>query len=186
MMRPRSSPARDRLELILLRWLGTTLALVDGLFNVRWRDRVLGRLTERWQAEMNQLEQALTDLREERLRLNRQMEAIAIHTAVIYLAGRQESRNELRFDPADPRDERLLDACIDTLVKERLATIESEESQSGSYIYTLEPDWSAIRGRLAGAADVAQPELADWLREGIRFIDGIGECPSKPDLLPGG
>jgi hypothetical protein len=112
------------------------------------------------------------------------MEAMAIHTAMIYLTGRNQTRHELRFDPADPREEQLLDACIDTLVKDQLATIETEEVRSGHYIYALEPDWAAIRARLASAADCAEPELADWLREGIRFIDNVGDTTTPTGHSP--
>jgi hypothetical protein len=176
-MTPRSLSTWDHLELMLLRWLSAALALVDSLLNVRWGERLLDRLTDRWKTELAHLEQALAHLDEERQRLNTQMEAIAIQTAVIYLAGRYQTRSELRFDPADPHDEQVLDASIDTLVKERLATIESEEIQPRCYVYTLELDWPAIRARLASAVDHAQPELADWLDEGIRFIDTVEYHP---------
>jgi hypothetical protein len=78
---------------------------------------------------------------------------------------------ELRFDPTDPRDEELLDASIDLLVKKRLAAIESQEIGSGHYIYFLEPDWDAIRQVLVGATTQAEPENAEWYSEGVRFID---------------
>jgi hypothetical protein len=180
-MTPQSPPTWDHLQLLLIRWLSAALALVDGLFNVRWGERLLDRLTDRWKTELAQLEQALAQLDEERQRLSIQMEAIAIHTAVIYLSGRLQTRRELRFDPADPHDEQLLDASIDTLVKERLATIETEEIQPMRYTYTLELDWPAIRARLASAIDHAQPELADWLHEGIRFIDSSGQPATQTD-----
>ncbi len=176
--------ALEHLQLILLRWLSAVLALVDGLFNIRWGERVLVRLMDRWQTELTQIEQALAHLDEERQRLTCQMEAMAIHTAVIYLIGRRQTRNEMCFDPADPREEQLLDACIDTLVKERLATIETREIRSGRYVYALEPDWPAIRARLASAADDAEPELSDWLREGVRLIDDIRDTRAPANHLP--
>ena len=172
-MRPPLSSTWEHMRLTLLHWLSTVLSLLDGQFHTRWGERVLIRLIDRWQTELNQLERTLAHLEEERQRLTSQMEAMAIHTAVIYLAGRCQARQEMRFDPADPRDEQLLDACIDTLVKEQLAAMETSEIQSGRYVYTLEPDWPAIQERLASAADEAEPELSDWLREGIRFIDDM-------------
>lgn len=165
----------DHLQLIVLRWLSAALMLVDGLLDVQWGARLLDGLTNRWQMKLSQIERTLAHLDEDRKRLSILMEAIAIHTALIYLAGRYETRNELRFDPADPRDERLLEASIDTLVKEQLAAIETEERAPGQYVYTLELDWTAIRGRLANAAAVAESELSEWLREGIRYIDRIGD-----------
>jgi hypothetical protein len=35
----------------------------------------------------------------------------------------------------------------------------------------LEPHWAAIRTRLSDAVDQAEPQVADWFREGLRFID---------------
>ncbi len=180
-MKLRSLSTWDCLQLALLRWLSAILTLLDGLFNVTWGERLLDRLTDRWQSELAQLEQALGHLDEERQRLAVQLEAIAIQTAMIYLAGRYQTRNELRFDPSDPQDERLLDASIDTLVKARLATIESREIRPGHYVYTLELVWPAIRAHLASVADLAQPELAGWLGEGIKYIDSIGETTAQAD-----
>jgi hypothetical protein len=96
---------------------------------------------------------------------------VAIHAAAIYLAGRQQANRNLRFDPADAHDERLLDASIDTLVKARLAEIEEEEIEPGRYTYSLQPDWTRIRDCLAAAAEEAEPELAEWLYEGVGRIE---------------
>ena len=100
-----------------------------------------------------------------------QAEALAIHAATIYLGGRSLARDELLFDPADPHDEEILDATIDLLVKERLAAIEAEEIGERRYVYRLDPDWVAIRARLVRATDQAEPEVADWFRESLKFID---------------
>lgn len=161
----------DHMQLVMLRLLVAGLAVVDRLFKVRWGERLLERLAVRWQARLTQLDQALAYLEEERHRLQLQTEALALHTAAIYLGGRRVARDELCFDPADPRDEELLDATIDLLVRERLATIEPEEIEEGHFVYHLEPDWPAIRARLARATDQAGPETAEWLREGLMFID---------------
>lgn len=165
-------PLWERIQLVLLRWLSLLLTLIDAIFKVRWGERLLDRLTGRWQAEMVRLEQALGHLEVERQRLHQQIEAMAIHTAVIYLIGRHQSRGQLRFDPSDPRDDKLLDASIDTLVKERLAAIDPEEIEPGRFVYTLEPDWTAIRALLIGVAGQAEPQLAEWLTEGVGLIDG--------------
>jgi hypothetical protein len=161
----------DHMQLVMLRLLVAGLAVVDRLFNVRWGEHVLERLAARWQARLTQLDQALAYLEEERHKLQLKTEALALHTAAIYLGGRSVARDGLCFDPADPHDEELLDATIDLLVKERLAAIEPEEMEEGHFVYHLEPDWPAIRTRLARATDEAEPETAEWFREGLMFID---------------
>jgi hypothetical protein len=166
--------------LALLRWLGTVLALTDQLFNVRWGERLLESLASRWQAQLAELDENLAHLEQERLRLCLQTEALALHAAALYLGGRSLARGELRFDPADPQDDRTLDASIDLLVKENLAAVETEEIEPGRYIYHLEPDWVAIRARLAEATQQAEPQLADWFGEGLRFIDEAFPSETPP------
>jgi hypothetical protein len=156
----------NHLQLTALRWLTTVLGLVDGLLHVRWGERVLECLSNRWQSQLAQLDHALAALEQERHRLQVQAEALAIHAAVIYLGGRKLACNELRFDPGDPHDEEILDASIDLLVKRRLASVETEAIGDGRYIYHLEPDWAAIHSHLSEAT-----ALPDWFREGLRFID---------------
>ena len=164
-------PVWDRAQLTLLRWLAATLALTDKLFNVRWGERLLENLARRWQTQLVRLDETLAELEQERHRLQVQTEALALHAAALYLGGRSLARDELRFDPANPGDEKTLDASIDLLVKEKLAAIETEEVEPGRYVYHLEPDWVAIRARLAEATRHAEPDMADCFREGLRFID---------------
>ena len=164
-------PVWDRAQLTLLRWLAAILALTDKLFNVRWGERLLANLARRWQVQLVRLDETLAELEQERHRLHLQTEALALHAAALYLGGRSLARDELRFDPAVPGDEKTLDASIDLLVKEKLAAIETEEIEPGRYVYHLEPDWVAIRARLAEATRQAEPDSADWFREGLRFID---------------
>jgi hypothetical protein len=159
------------MQLNLLRRLGTVLRLVDVLLHVDWGERLLGRLAGGWQAHLAELDIALAALEKERHRLQLQAETLAIHVAALYLGRRSLAHEELRFDPADPRDEETLDASIDVLVKERLAAIESEEIEPGHFVYHLEPDWVAIRARLSRAASQAEPEMADWFHQGLEFID---------------
>lgn len=161
----------DRAQLRLLRLLTVCLAVVDSLFHVRWGERLLERMASRWQAQLLALDESLARLETERQQIELLAEALSIHAAALYLGGRWLARGELRFDPADCRDEEVLDASIDLLVRERLAAVESEEVDSGQYIYHLEPDWPAIRARLAEAAAQADGETAAWLREGLAFID---------------
>jgi hypothetical protein len=158
-------------QLRLLRLVTVTLSLVDRLLNVQWGKRFLDRLADRWQVRAAELDQALARLEEERARLRAQAEALSIHAAAIYLGSRTLAHNELRFDPSDPRDEEMLNASIDLLVKERLASIRTEETEPACYVYHLEPDWVAIRARLSTAAKHAEPEIAEWFREGSSFID---------------
>jgi hypothetical protein len=161
----------DRIQLTLLRFLGGALSFVDGVFCVDWGERLLGRMAGGWQAQLAELDKALASLERERHRLHLQSEALALHVAALYLARRSLAHGELRFDPADPRDEEILDASIDLLVKEHLAAIESEQVESGDYVYHMDPDWSAIRARLSSAASLAHPDMADWFRQGMEFID---------------
>lgn len=168
----------DQAQLLLLRLLSLVLALVDSLLHVRWGARLLDRLTSRWQVQLAELDDALARLEQERQQMQSlaevlaiQAEALSIQAAVIYLARRRRTHDELRFDPAIPHDEETLDAIIDLLVKARLATVETQEIEPEHYIYHLEPDWPAIRQRLADAADQATPEFAEWFYEGIQFID---------------
>jgi len=100
-----------------------------------------------------------------------QAQALSIYAAALYLGRRRLARDELLFDPSDPRDEEVLDASIELLVKERLADIETKEIGDGQYTYRLDPDWLAIRARLSAALEQAAPESDDWLREGLKFID---------------
>ncbi len=161
----------DRLQLLLLRLLSLFLGLVDRLFHVRWGQRLLERLANRWQAQLVRLNETIARLEKERTQLESLAEALAIHTAAIYLAGRNLACGELRFDPAEPREEEILNASIDLLVKNRLAAVEAREVGPQHYIYTLEPDWAAICGRIADAAAIAEPEMADWFQEGLKFIE---------------
>lgn len=161
----------DRAQLRLLRLLALFLTIVDSLFHVRWGERLLERLAGRWQVQLLELDRSLTRLEVERHQLQSQAEALSIHAAALYLGGRWLARGELRFDPADPHDEQVLDATIDLLVKTRLAAIESEKVEAEHYLYHLEPDWPAIRARLVEAAALADGETAAWIQEGLKFID---------------
>jgi hypothetical protein len=151
--------------------LATGLALADGLLRVRWGERLLERLAHRWQARLAHLDETLAELEQERSRLNLQTEALALYAAALYLGGRSLARDELRFDPAESQDEETLDASIELLVKERLAAISTEEIEPGRYIYHLDPDWVAIHARLTEATRHAEPDVAAWFDEGLRFID---------------
>lgn len=170
-MIPRQLSFWDQLQLVFLRLLATFLGAVDGLFHVRWGERLLERMAHHWQTQLVHLQESIDALEKERNRLHAQAEALAIHAAAIYLGGRTLARNQLVFDPAEPHDEELLDATIEILVKEQLATLETQEIEPGRYLYHLEPDWRAIRGRLAETAAGAEPDIADWLQEGLKFID---------------
>jgi len=167
----RSQSLRDRLELRVIRLLTTGLALFDGLFNVDWGERLLKRQGDRWQARLVGLQEEVDRLEAERSRVQAQVEALALHAATIYLGGRSLVHHELRFDPADPHEEEILDATVNLLVKNRLAAIEDREAEPGHHIYFLEPDWAAIRARLAEAMELADPEAADLYRETLAFID---------------
>lgn len=161
----------NRAQLILLRLLSICLGWVDTLLNVRWGERLLYRLSNRWQTRLKQLDHALASLEKERQQIQVQAEALALQAATIYLGGRSLIYNELRFDPSVAHDEEMLDASIDLLVKQQLATIESVETEPGHFVYYLDPDWVAIRRRLTAAADRAGPENAEWFLEGIRLIE---------------
>ena len=170
----------DRAQLALLRMLSIGLGLMDRLFHVQWGERALGRLSRRWESQLEQLDETLAILEQEREQLQAQSEALAIHAAAIYLAGRNLTQDKLQFDPELSRDDEILDATIDLLVKQRLASIETEEIDDGHFVYTVEPDWAAILERLHAAADQADPEVAEWFQEGIRFIDEAFLQHSEP------
>ena len=170
----------DRAQLALLRMLSIGLGLMDRLFHVQWGERALGRLSRRWESQLEQLDETLAILEQEREQLQAQSEALAIHAAAIYLAGRNLTQDKLQFDPEISRDDEILDATIDLLVKQRLASIETEEIDDGHFVYTVEPDWAAILERLHAAADQADPEVAEWFQEGIRFIDEAFLQHSEP------
>jgi hypothetical protein len=176
----------DRAQLALLRMLSIGLGLVDRIFHIQWGERALGRMSRKWEAQLEELDEILARLEQEREQVQAQSEALAIHAAAIYLAGRNLAHDELRFDPEISHDDEILDATIDLLVKQRLASIETEEVDDGHFAYTLEPDWAAILTRLRTAANQADPEVAEWFEEGIRFIDEAflsqTEPPGEPDL----
>ena len=161
----------DRAQLTLLRILSIGLGLLDRLFHVDWGERALGRMSRRWETRLERLDETLARLEQEREALHAQSDALAIHAAAIYLAARSVTEDRLRFDPERSHDDEILDATIDLLVKQRLASIETEEVGDGQYIYTIEPDWRAIHARLRNAANQADPSVAEWFQESIRFID---------------
>lgn len=161
----------DRTQLTILRLLSVSLAWVDLILNVHWGERLLDRLSHRWRSRLDLLNATLADLEKERHQIQMQAEALAIQAATIYLGGRSLIYNDLRFDPAVAHDEEMLDASIDLLVKQQLATIESVETEPGHFVYYLEPDWAAIHRRLSAAVDQADPESAEWFLEGIRLIE---------------
>lgn len=169
-MRPTQLSFWDQTQLALLRFLSILLGTVDRILNVQWGEHLLSRMAERWQARLEKLDQEIVALEKERARSQLQAEVLVIHAATIYLAGRLLAHDELRFDPAIPRDEEILDATIDMLVKQRLATIASEEVEPGHFVYDLEPDWPAIYNRISEVAEGADPEVAEWFQESLRLI----------------
>lgn len=160
----------DQTQLALLRFMSILLGRVDRILNVRWGEKMLAHMAERWEARLKKLDREILALEKERYRSQSQAEALVIHAATIYLAGRMLAHDELRFDPAIPRDEEILDATIDMMVKQRLASISSVEIEPGHFVYDLEPDWPAICGRISEVAEDAEPEFAEWLQESLRLI----------------
>ena len=185
-MNPSPLSLWEQTQLTLLRFLSIVLGLLDRLFHIHWGEHLLARMSNRWQKRLDQLDETLAHLEKERRRLRLQAEALAIHAATIYLGGRSLARKELRFDPVLPGDEEILDASIALLVKQQLAAIESEEIEPGHFVYHLEPDWAAIYNHLGKVADQAEPETAEWLREGMRFIadNGLLQSGTQIELPP--
>lgn len=161
----------DRAQLFLLRMLSIGLGLIDRIFRIDWGERALERMSRRWETRLEQLDASLARLEQEREQIQSQSEALAIHAAAIYLAARNLTQDKLQFDPTISHDDEILDATIDLLVKERLASIETQEVEAGRFVYTIEPDWTAILAKLRASASEADPEIAEWFEEGIRFID---------------
>lgn len=182
-MTPHPLSVWDQVQLVLLRGFSLVLGGVDRVLGLRWGERLLDHMARGWQEQLDRVNANLDHLEQERLQLHRQMDAMALQAAALHLGGRSLARHELRFDPADPQDERILDASINLLVKQHLAAIEEEEVGAGHYVYHLEPDWPAIRAELASAAEIAAPEIADWLREGVQYIDG--SFPNTPQTSQG-
>jgi len=172
----------DQTQLALLRFLSIFLAFMDRLLNVRWGEQMLVRMAERWQERLDKLDQEIAALEKERHQSQVQAETLVIHAATIYLAGRQLAHEELRFDPAIPRDEEILDATIEMLVKQRLASIESQEVRPGHFVYYVGPDWAAIYNRIHTVAEEAEPELAEWFRESLKLIEEVLLPKSEPQI----
>lgn len=170
-MNPTPLSRWDRAQLTLLRLLSIFLGLFDRLLNVHWGEHLLERMVNHWQTELEELDRNLAQMEVERDQLQSQIEAMSLQVAALHLGGRSLARDELRFDPAIQHDEEILDASIDLLVKQQLATIESRETEPGQFVYYLEPNWAGIRARLRTAAAQAEPEIAEWFQEGIQFID---------------
>jgi len=175
----------ERAQLFFLRLLSAGLGLADNLLGVHWGERILARLARRWQAQVDQIDEAMASLREEQDRLEVLLDGLRLQTAALYLGNRQLAQGELRFDPAEPHEEEILDATIELLVKKGLAAIETEEIEAGHYIYHLAPDWRAIRTRLDEAAEQAEPETARWLREGLGLLDQVDEIGRNDSIKPG-
>jgi hypothetical protein len=178
----------DQTQLALLRFLGITLGLLDRTLNVHWGEQAVAHLSQRWQTQLEELDREIAALEKERHQSQLLAEALVIHAATIYLAGRLLAHEELRFDPAIPRDEEILDATIDMLVKQQLATIASEEVEPGHFVYDLEPDWAAIYDRIDQAANASEPDFAEWFQESLKLIKeallpqpGIQPRPSLPN-----
>ena len=162
---------REQALWIVCQVIAAGLEPFDRVFHGRWGERLLERLTGRWQNRLDQVKALILALEQERNRLQQQTEAVAIYGAAIYLGSRSLIRNELRIDPADPREADVLDASIELLVKRQLAAVTVEEEQEGGHVYRLEPDWAAICARLSEAAEQSESPMAGWFREGIQLID---------------
>jgi hypothetical protein len=165
----------NRIYVHLVQAVGITLGLFDAAFGTHLSERVVDRLTHRWQQRLDTLNAELAALETERRGLEAQASALALQAAVYYLGARVLSRDELCFDPSDPEDERMLDATIDLLVKSRLASVELHEPSPGRTLYRVDPHWDAIRETLEGLrADFESPTDA-WLDECLLLIDEIAE-----------
>ncbi len=162
---------REQALWTVCRMIAAGLEPFDPMFHGCWGERLLKRLTGRWQNRLDRVEALIHALEQERNRLQQQTEALAIYGAAVYLGSRSLIRNELRIDPTDPREAEILDASIELLVKRQLAAVSVEEGQEGSRVYHLEPDWAAICTRLSDAAEQSESRMAEWFREGIQLID---------------
>ncbi|MGQ9598095.1 MAG: hypothetical protein ACUVWZ_01630 [Anaerolineae bacterium] len=162
---------REQVLWIVYQMIAAGLEPIERLLNVRWGEHLLERLTRRWQNHLDRVEHLIQVLEQERIRLQQQTEALAIYGAAIYLGSRSLIQNELRIDPANPREAEILDASVEVLVKRQLAAVSIEESREGRPVYHLEPDWTAIRARLSEAAKQGESQMAEWFREGVQLID---------------
>ena len=134
-------------------------------------ERVVHRLTNRWQRRLDTLDAQLEILQTERRGLEAQAIAIGLQAAVCYLSARSVTQGEICFDPRDPGEEQMLDATIELLVKPRLATIQTLEPAPGRLLYRIEPNWGEIRNSVEELARNAASHEAPWLSECLTFID---------------
>lgn len=134
-------------------------------------DRLLGtRLIDQEMARMQQYLEAFEDqtitLRKQMEDLNRLLHVVQVQLCVLYLRQRYVLRpgTWLRFAPADSVDEeRDLDLLIGRLVRHGLSTITTEQVGRNTYVYHLQPDWTAIADLLGGWQESQDPATVAWL-----------------------
>ncbi len=145
------------------RVLFTVLLIVDRVLGTRLVEKELARR----EAKMMQYRQQVGELEEHLERLEGLLESINVRLCLLYLRERSLMwpNRWLRFDPADPGEERGLDLLIEHMVKPRLATIDTETVAQGHYVYHIQPRWEAIRAFLAQYQAELEPTLSGWLTQ---------------------
>lgn len=156
------------------------LVTIDHLFGTGFVEREIARR----KAKVARYEAIVVELHEQLVRLEGMLQAANVQLCLLYLRQRELLLPDgwLRFDSANPEEDKGLDLLINHLVKPRLAAMEVQEVEQGHYTYKLEPDWAAIGDFLAQREADVQPEIADWLK--MRYsrapAGSFGSAQGKP------
>jgi hypothetical protein len=132
-------------------------------------DRLFGTSTVEWELARRerQIDGLVADIRAVDEDLDALAEELAFCRMVLCLAElkarseRDDVDDWLRFVPHTDGEEVLLDNLIESLVKDRLATVDAQPTASGHYVYQLWPDWPAIMSHLRHSS--MPQELRCWL-----------------------
>ena len=197
-MNPQPLSFWDQVELLLLRLAAALLVPVDRLFNVQWGERVLTRMTVRWEERLATLDEAMAELDRERQHIQDQTQALAIHTAAVYLGGRCLTHDEARSRNARGRlafvrhgraascDEKVVDAlrhddAVRDLIKAARAPFGEKKLDVTCDVRFYGPAVDADRiVEVAIAQDVVLTELI-FAKDPARFANADLRCDLGED-----
>lgn len=145
------------------RLLFTALLIIDRVLGTHLAEKELSRR----EAKVAQYKQRMNELEEQLKRLEELLESLNLRLCLLYLQERSLIWPDrwLRFDPADPGEERGLDLLIEHLVKPRLATVDTETAVQGHYVYHIQPHWEVIREFFVQHQADLEPGLSGWLAQ---------------------
>ncbi len=144
----------DRILFILL-------LTIDRLFGTSLTEQEVNRR----RAKLAAFKARLEIIEEQLTRLEDTLETLNLRLCLLYLWERNLTWADrwLRFDPADPHDDKELDLLIQHLVKPRLAAIDEEKVTEEHYVYHLAPDWAAIRALITSQQVKLEADMRLWL-----------------------